>query len=173
MVQQLAEHQRAVAAGAEGEVDAPVPLAHLPREPSHHDLGRRTGETEPHLPAVAALRRRDLGASALPHPQDHRRRFQQRPPGRGQPDAPRRPVEQRGTQIGLEGPDGSADVGLGEMQALGRAAEVQFLGDHEEHFELGLVHVGIISIFEIIMTVLVLDRNQKRSENRSHEQQGQ
>jgi hypothetical protein len=70
VLQQFPHHGRTVAPWPEGEVDARVPLAHRPCEAPDRDLGRRTGEAEPHTPTVPAVRRLDLGAGPLPHPHD-------------------------------------------------------------------------------------------------------
>jgi hypothetical protein len=82
----------------------------------------------------------DDGPAKLPRPQDRCCGLQQGPPRGGELDAPRGPVEQRSAEVGLEGPDGAAEVRLGEMHPLGRAAEMQFLGDHAERLKLAEVH---------------------------------
>jgi hypothetical protein len=102
----------------------------------------------------------------LPHPQDRRGRLQQRLPGGRELDPARGAVEQRGAQVGLERPDGTAEVGLGQMHALGRAAEVKLLGHYAEDLELAMVHDGILSISETIVAVLVLDTPQHAPKNR-------
>lgn len=45
----------------------------------------------------------------------------------------RRPVEQLGAQVSLQAPDLIAERGLRDVRALGRAAEMQLLGEcHDE-----------------------------------------
>ncbi len=53
-------------------------------------------------------------------------------PGLGEPGAARGAVKEPDVQLPLQTPDLTAQRGLGEMQRLGGAAEVQFLGDHGE-----------------------------------------
>jgi hypothetical protein len=45
-------------------------------------------------------------------------------------------VNPRAADLGLERPDHLADAGLREAELLGRAAEVELLGDREEHADL-------------------------------------
>ena len=52
------------------------------------------------------------------------------------------------------------------MHALGRTAEVKLLGHYAEGLELAMVHDGILSISETIITVLVLDTPQHAPKNR-------
>lgn len=55
---------------------------------------------------------------------------------RGESDLPRRPVEQRVTDLAFQAADLLAQGRLRDAQALGRMAEVTFLGEHHEGVQL-------------------------------------
>jgi len=164
-LQQLAHRSVAVAAGTHGELDAALPLPHRACEQAHHGLRGRPGEAEPDPPAAAAVRGFDIGSRPLPQPQDPRGRVQQRPAGGGQFDAARGAVEELRAQVRFQCADGAAEVGLGEVQARGGAAEVQLLRHRAEDLQLDEVHREIISPAETITALLVLDTHQKGVEN--------
>jgi hypothetical protein len=56
------------------------------------------------------------------------------------PDPAARPLEQRGAHLLLELLDRLADPGRAHVQALGGAAEVQFVGQGQEDLDVALLH---------------------------------
>ena len=52
--------------------------------------------------------------------------------GRSQPERAASSIEERGSQLSLERLDLAAERRLGDLQALGGAAEVPFFGDSDE-----------------------------------------
>src|SRR6266568_899342 len=99
---------------------------------------------EPGADRVAQLQRLLRRAAHAAHRLDGRVKFGEdlagqageHPARRGHLHGARGPAQQRDVQSPLEITDGVTHPGSGDGQALGRAAEVTFVGDSEERFEL-------------------------------------
>ena len=105
--------------------------------PFGHQLVRRDpGERKAHdsdLTEVGGLHRTLGAANCLEHALG---RLHECVPGGGEPDRTGAAVEEASTELALELLDGSAQGWLGDVEALGRSAEVQLLRDGEERTKL-------------------------------------
>ena len=96
-----------------------------------HQPGRR-GEADPQVAAAPACRLSKLEPGGLDGREDLARPLQQLSSRFGQEHALPPPLEQLDLEFLLQGLDRQAERGLAHGQSLGRAPEVQFLGDGDE-----------------------------------------
>jgi hypothetical protein len=123
---------------AEGEHDA----GERRGEGGKHRVGAGTGESDGEASALAAggaPRGVDGGEDLAPALEEHRA-------GRSELDAARGPVGQRFAELGLKAADLLRQRRLGDVKALGGAAEVPLLGDRDEVAEVSQLHGSPVPI---------------------------
>jgi hypothetical protein len=117
-----------------------------PRGPEAlHDVGddreqRRADEADAKAADLAFADPPSRGDRAVELGQDRAGVAQERRAGRGELNAPARPLQQEHAQLVLEPAQLLAQRGLGQMQPRGRAAEVQLLRDRDEVLQLAQLH---------------------------------
>ena len=67
-------------------------------------------------------------------------------PGRGELDPPADPIEERGTEVGLQLFDGQGEGRLGDERRLGRRGEAAVVHDGHEVLEATGIHLHSLSI---------------------------
>jgi hypothetical protein len=104
------------------------------------DDGERLDGPDRHLPARQARHRRHFAPRRDDVGDDPVRLRQQRPPGLGQRDPPRGPVEQRRAQFAFELPDRRAQRRLHHVHILRGAGETAAAHHREEVLHLPQLH---------------------------------
>jgi hypothetical protein len=102
---------------------------------------RRAGEADREAPELAAGGASRVLGGAVDRGEDRARACEQHLAGGRKLDAARRAVQERHAELGLEPPDLLRERRLGDVQALGGAAEVALLGDRDERAEMPELHV--------------------------------
>ena len=106
----------------------------------HERVHRRADEADRQPADLAALDAPGLARRVLDRVEDLPRPDQERLAGRGQLDLALVAQQQRRADLLLELADLLAQRRLGHVQALGRAAEVQLLGDDDEVAQVAELH---------------------------------
>jgi hypothetical protein len=99
-------------------------------------VGRRAGEADGEAPELAARRSLRVLGGAVDRGEDPARTREEHLAGGRELDAAGRAVQQRHAELGLEPADLLRERRLGDVQALGGAAEVALLGDGDEVTEV-------------------------------------
>ena len=131
-------------ADVEVELDVGVARAVGVDDRAGDAAGERTGQADAQPPALARAGGARHRGRVLGLRQHRARLVQQRRARRRERHAAAVAVKERDPELGLQRAHLLADAGLGHVQALGRAAEVQLLGHHHERPQLTQLHPRMI-----------------------------
>ena len=109
-------------------------------EATDHGVRRRSREGDARGPTFALVGGPDRLARVRVQREDGSCGFDQRLAGGSELDLTRGAGEQGRAEVDLQAAHGAAEIGLGEVESLGRPSEVQVLRDGEEHAQLRGIH---------------------------------
>jgi hypothetical protein len=131
-------------AQAQRELDLRVASTVSGDDLAGHPARQRPSEAHPQPTPLSGADRAGDRRGLLGAGQELARLLEQGTPGRGQSDDAAISLEQRHAEFGFQRADLLADARLGEMQPVGRAAEVKLLRHRHERPQLPELHPGMI-----------------------------